>query len=59
MVIEGLIEEEEEKEVQVLFCQACKKKFMNERQWENHEKSKKHKQSLQKYAKVMAGKQGK
>jgi len=31
MVEEGLIEEEEVKEIEILYCQPCKKKFTNER----------------------------
>lgn len=31
MVAEGLIEEEEEEEIEVLYCDACKKKFSSEK----------------------------
>nr|POE48692.1 dnaj like subfamily c member 21 [Quercus suber] len=37
---------EEEVEVQILECVACNKEFKSERQWEAHEKSKKHQKAL-------------
>ncbi|KAF8037412.1 hypothetical protein BT93_B0344 [Corymbia citriodora subsp. variegata] len=39
-------EDEERKEEKELYCVACGKKFKSEKQWENHEKSKKHKEKV-------------
>ncbi|XP_030474229.2 DNAJ protein JJJ1 homolog, partial [Syzygium oleosum] len=42
----GEEEDEERKEEKELYCVACGKKFKSEKQWENHEKSKKHKEKV-------------
>ncbi|XP_019199922.1 PREDICTED: DNAJ protein JJJ1 homolog, partial [Ipomoea nil] len=39
-------EEEEEDDRKELYCIACGKKFKSEKQWENHEQSKKHKEKV-------------
>jgi len=45
---DGLEQEEEEsdEEEQELYCAVCKKKFRTEKQWRNHEQSKKHKDKV-------------
>ncbi|KAL8141893.1 hypothetical protein V2J09_014925 [Rumex salicifolius] len=40
-------DEEEEEEKKELYCVACKKKFKSDKQWKNHEKSKKHKEKVE------------
>jgi len=40
-------DEEEEPEPQEVYCEACKKLFKNENQWENHQKSKKHQEKIE------------
>ncbi|XP_010030640.2 LOW QUALITY PROTEIN: DNAJ protein JJJ1 homolog [Eucalyptus grandis] len=42
----GEEEDGERKEEKELYCVACGKKFKSEKQWENHEKSKKHKEKV-------------
>ncbi|GAB2251753.1 hypothetical protein Droror1_Dr00004600 [Drosera rotundifolia] len=48
--LEGLRDGEEEvgegDEIEELYCVACKKKFKSEKQWKNHEQSKKHKEKV-------------
>ncbi|KAL2935419.1 DNAJ protein JJJ1-like protein [Bienertia sinuspersici] len=47
--VEGLEEDEEEKgeeERKELYCAACGKKFKSDKQWRNHEQSKKHKEKV-------------
>ncbi|XP_059443523.1 DNAJ protein JJJ1 homolog [Corylus avellana] len=39
-------EEEEEKKAKELYCVVCGKKFKSEKQWKNHEQSKKHKEKV-------------
>jgi DnaJ family protein A protein 5 len=39
-------EEDEEKKKEELYCVACNKKFKSEKQWKNHEQSKKHKDKV-------------
>jgi DnaJ family protein A protein 5 len=39
-------EEEEEEEVPEHYCVACKKRFKSDKQWQNHEKSKKHRDAV-------------
>jgi len=34
---------EEEKDLDLIYCEYCNKTFKNERSWENHKNSKKHK----------------
>lgn len=41
-------EESSEDELQVFACDLCNKTFKSEKQWKNHEKSKKHKEKLAK-----------
>jgi DnaJ family protein A protein 5 len=43
---EGDFEDEEEEEQEIFECVACNKIFKSERQWEAHEKSKKHQKSV-------------
>ncbi|KAI4340142.1 hypothetical protein MLD38_025008 [Melastoma candidum] len=43
---DGEEREEEEEEEGELYCVACGKKFKSKKQWENHEKSKKHKEKV-------------
>ncbi|XVF11799.1 hypothetical protein REPUB_Repub08aG0058900 [Reevesia pubescens] len=38
--------EEKEREKEELYCVACGKKFKSEKQWKNHEQSKKHKEKV-------------
>eukprot|EP01118_Nematostelium_gracile_P000083 TRINITY_DN10072_c0_g1_i1.p1 TRINITY_DN10072_c0_g1~~TRINITY_DN10072_c0_g1_i1.p1 ORF type:complete len:507 (+),score=169.07 TRINITY_DN10072_c0_g1_i1:53-1573(+) len=40
------IEEEEQQELQDLYCAVCKKSFRSQKQWQNHERSKSHKDKL-------------
>lgn len=42
----GEEEDGERSEEKELYCVACRKKFKSEKQWENHEKSKKHKEKV-------------
>ncbi|GKV34690.1 hypothetical protein SLEP1_g43042 [Rubroshorea leprosula] len=42
----GRKEGNEEKEKKELYCVACGKKFKSEKQWKNHEQSKKHKEKV-------------
>ncbi|TKA24216.1 hypothetical protein B0A50_05980 [Salinomyces thailandicus] len=44
--MEGSFEDEEEEEQEVFECVACNKVFKSERQWEAHEKSKKHQKAV-------------
>mmetsp|Transcript_24208 Transcript_24208/g.43037 ORF Transcript_24208/g.43037 Transcript_24208/m.43037 type:complete len:512 (+) Transcript_24208:6-1541(+) len=46
MAAEEEEEEEEEEELDVFGCAVCRKQFQNEKQWLNHEKSKKHRQAV-------------
>lgn len=43
---EGLEEEEIEKKRSEFYCVVCGKKFKSEKQWKNHEQSKKHKEKV-------------
>ncbi|KAM7279487.1 hypothetical protein ACFE04_006621 [Oxalis oulophora] len=43
---EGIFEEEKKDEAKELYCVACGKKFKSEKQWKNHEQSKKHKEKI-------------
>jgi len=47
-------EEEDDKEVNVFRCEVCSKNFRSEKQWQNHEKSKKHKMAIQKLRKEVS-----
>ncbi|KAJ0047897.1 hypothetical protein Pint_16246 [Pistacia integerrima] len=40
------VEEENEKKINEFYCVACGKKFKSEKQWKNHEQSKKHKEKV-------------
>lgn len=42
----GVDEEEEERKRNELYCVVCGKKFKSEKQWKNHEQSKKHKDKV-------------
>ncbi|KAJ4713190.1 DNAJ protein [Melia azedarach] len=44
--IEGELEEENEKKRNEFYCVLCSKKFKSEKQWKNHEQSKKHKEKV-------------
>ncbi|KAG4929816.1 hypothetical protein AAZX31_17G075700 [Glycine max] len=45
--VEEVVEEEvEERENEELYCVLCKKKFKSDKQWKNHEQSKKHKERV-------------
>ncbi|KAE9601918.1 hypothetical protein Lal_00040779 [Lupinus albus] len=44
--VEELEEEEEKKEEKEFYCVLCGKKFKSEKQWKNHEQSKKHKEKV-------------
>jgi DnaJ family protein A protein 5 len=54
MLAEGLIQHVSSEEEDIFACEVCKKRFTNEKQWQNHEKSKKHKQNVQKLLKEVA-----
>ncbi|PWZ46225.1 DNAJ protein JJJ1 [Zea mays] len=47
---EGLYDEDEEEEMrankELLYCAACNKKFKSDKQWKNHEQSKKHRNKI-------------
>jgi DnaJ homolog subfamily A member 5 len=48
---EGVFDEEEEEEIRAkrkeeLYCVACNKKFKSDKQWKNHEQSKKHRDKI-------------
>ncbi|KAK2663363.1 hypothetical protein Ddye_001937 [Dipteronia dyeriana] len=45
-LIEEESEEESEKKMNEFYCVACGKKFKSEKQWKNHEQSKKHKEKV-------------
>lgn len=42
-------EDEQEEELNELYCAVCKKKFKSDKQWKNHEQSKKHKEKVAEY----------
>ena len=50
---EGDFEDEEEEEQEVFECVACNKVFKSEKQWEAHEKSKKHQKAIHALKKKM------
>ena len=50
---EGDFDDEEEEEQEVLECVACNKVFKSEKQWEAHEKSKKHQKAIHALQKKM------
>lgn len=50
---EGDFEDEEEEEQEVFECVACNKVFKSEKQWEAHEKSKKHQKAIHALQKKM------
>lgn len=57
---EGFEEDEEgkEEEKKELYCVACGKKFKSEKQWKNHEKSKKHKEKVAELRKSFVEEEG-